>query len=312
MIIFVYGENSYGVSTKVQQLADHFKKKLDQGGYNRDIFNAEEVELGAAREVLLAPPFLATKRFVLTRNFSKWSVEDLAAVIALLPPTTIAVFAEAVVEDEVKKLRPAKLPEDWHEYPFAALAGDDLLTFAADEAARAGLKISIGLLSTLTRRVGNDGWCLANEIKKLAAYANGQSVTLRMLDELVPARDEDKIFELVDALGTGRKREALTILENQLSYGSLPMEIMGMLARQARLILGLSSIRDAGHSNLDDISQLMKLHPFVIRKIMTTLPASRARAEKLLHGLVELDRDIKNGRTNAEIGLVKLVAQAAS
>ena len=69
-------------------------------------------------------------------------------------------------------------------------------------------------------------------------YAGGQPITITMVDELVHASFEGKIFSLIDAVSQRRPTEAIRLLQEERWSGANDHYLMTMLGRQVRILRG--------------------------------------------------------------------------
>lgn len=97
-----------------------------------------------------------------------------------------------------------------------------------------GVQIEDGAANELLTRTGGDYSLFIQEGNKLIAFANGEPVTLKMVQDLVTAPLEDDIFALSNALTRGNKKEALHIYKdmNVTSGSGTGIPLMNMLANQ--------------------------------------------------------------------------------
>ena len=181
---------------------------------------------------------------------------------------------------ECTRLKPAELT-GW----LAKLAGEEGCTMRRDAA------------EELLARCGRDMYTLYNEMKKLTCYAGpGSVVGLDMVRELAAPRVEENIFEVVDAIGGRDCQRALSGIRNLLLQKQQPQQIIGMVARQFRLIFNMRESVDVGLSR-EEIMAELKLHPFVYKKIFqqrNNFPPGQL--VEIMNSLTELDYNIKTGR----------------
>jgi DNA polymerase-3 subunit delta len=310
MVMFIFGEDGYGVDLKLRQLSEHFKGKFDKGGMNIDRFDAAETSVAAARDVIVSPPFLAEKRFVVVRRFSSWS-EDTAfhALVQVIPSSTIAVFVDEIPAKEFAAMKLEKTLLDWFEYPFPALAPGDLSAFAVSEARRCGATLAPAVANLLVARLPADSWSVATEVAKLSAAANGGVITREHVAAHLGERADDHIFDLVDAIAGGSSKTALALLENQLQFGSHPFQLLTMIERQVRLLISARSAYENGMKTPDSIATSLGVHPFVARKLLAAASRPDMRLTSLLARIAELDSQMKTGKIEATVGITMLLAQ---
>ena len=113
--------------------------------------------------------------------------------------------------------------------------------FAGSLFAQAGKKIDSGTLSTFVQRVGGDFSILSSEAQKLIDYSgDATTITRQDIAEVSSETPEEKIFKLVDAIGTKRPADAMRVLDELFDIGDRPdseaPKTLANIARQFRLI----------------------------------------------------------------------------
>ena len=91
--------------------------------------------------------------------------------------------------------------------------------------------------SYFVRNVGTSLERLTKEYDKLEAYVGNGAIKREYIDIACSKSDEMNVFEMVDAIGNKKPEKALNIYNNMLFAKNEPIAIMGMIARQFRLIL---------------------------------------------------------------------------
>jgi len=228
---------------------------------------------------------------------------------------TVLVFVENRTEKELKKT-----DKDLFDFltvkpnlirTINYLEGTKLSNWVRGKFKENGQSISPPVAGLLIDRVGNESWALANEISKLCNYStriaryecahtnavSSRSITSEDVELLVSRKEDDSIFDLVDAVGSQNKAKAFEMLYRLTNSGHDPHYLLVMLVYHFENLLSVS-----------DGSTPKYLHPFVARKA-----ASQARKfskEGLLskfNHLAELDVASKNGLVNLEDALYNFV-----
>ncbi|MBT4856594.1 DNA polymerase III subunit delta [Candidatus Uhrbacteria bacterium] len=322
MLIFVFGENTYSSLHKLAQLREHFVAKHDPSGMNVAEFVVGKVKFGEVMSGIQAPPFLGAKRMVIVRGLcetysTKKDAKEWIEAFARIPESTIVVVWDGV---SVKKMvRHAMVKafvdqEGVHSYPFEALAGGALSSWADQYAKQIGLSIDRRLLGTVVSRVGSDLWQLSGELEKLAAYSGGTALDETAIDLLVRTNSDDQMFALMDALSGGQYKRVLGLLSSQRQFGTSDHQLFAMLSRQIRLLLSVRDLLDSSPGmTKQDVASSLSLHPFVAQKTL-----SQARGftkDQLLHIqtlLYRLDKLIKNGKVDMEFAMDRAVIGMSS
>ena len=146
---------------------------------------------------------------------------------------------------------------------------------------------------------------MAHEIDKLIAFSQGKTITESMVNQIVQASFEGKIFDLIDALSKKDVRTTVTLLQEERFAGSDDFFLISMYSRQIRLLLGARSILDQNpRANKNDIATEIDVHPFVASKLITQ--AKNFSKDILLKAhemLYTFDRDMKRGNIDVDLAV---------
>ncbi len=317
--------------TRAETLTD-FKHKLgpsDTVDLNTTVLNGKGLTLAELQHTCDAIPFLAKKRLVIVnglltrltpRKGSKLSaarkemLDALTDYLPRLPQTTRLVFVE-----------PKDLPA---RHPILKLAQDEergyvkrfdppsdktLPGWIKKRVHRHGGEIEPRAAAQLAAVVGADLRLLDQEIVKLVTYTNEErAISQADVDALVPYAQEAIIFDMVDALGRRDGPTAAQTLHGLLDAGEHPLGLLGMIARQFRLLIQVKELKQKSMT-LQDIAKVLRLHPFPTRKLYNQATHfTAAQLEKVHRHLLDVDVAIKSGEMDAEVALDLLVAGLAA
>ncbi|MBQ9264622.1 MAG: DNA polymerase III subunit delta [Clostridia bacterium] len=275
----------------------------------------------AAAETL---PFLSERRFLEIRDSamlqgdkSKEYDED-AAVKRLdeyldhLPDTVCMVFYVRGKADGRKKLYNI-LKKKAAIVSFETLEDRELSQWIAKSLARQGKKISLATCQRLWFAAGRELTLLDNEIGKLVAYTGDrEEVTEKDVDDICIRSTEYKVFDLTDALLSGRGGEAMDMLSALLREGEDRLGLLPMLGRQCRQ-LKYARAMAAGGVSPDQVASRLGIPPFVARK---TMNMARNFTMEQLNGMCKLCLDteyqVKSGQMMDVGSLEKVMLQILS
>lgn len=323
MLIFVYGDDGFRVAEKVKTMRKAFAEKFDPTGLNTVEFPSEgrsKIDIGEVMNAVRSMPFLGKKRMVVIRGLVEATKKPEAKVwiegFAGAPESTIVMFWEGC-EPKVMEKKPLfealKGGSEVHLYPFPMLGGVALSRWVQARVTERGGTIEPAALAQLALRVGADLWQMDNEIGKLVAYAGGQPITAAMVDELVRASFEGKIFQLVDAVSQRRPAEAIRLLQEERWSGANDHQLLTMLGRQVRILLGARALLDENpRATKDELAGTLDLHPFVAQKALAQARGFSLEHLKAVHNLLfDFDVAMKTGGIDANLAMdlatVKLV-----
>ena len=186
-------------------------------------------------------PFMADRRLVVVRDLPALTGraeadEKLVSWLPSVPETSILLFYCTGKPDGRKKLYNAVKKLNGI-VTFAPLRGAELTRFVTEAFREAGKECDERTAEYLIFTVGDDAGLLRTEIRKLASFAGDRPVIVASdVSSLATPSTECTVFQMVDAVVTGQKSRALTLLRNQLLSGTDRMTILAMLLRQYRLL----------------------------------------------------------------------------
>jgi DNA polymerase III subunit delta len=314
MLIFIYGDDSFRIQEKVGQLKRAFREKFDPTGLNLAEFppGNKKMEMGEVLGAVRALPFLGQKRMVVVRDLidatKKGDMDVWVDGFKKAPESTIVVFWEST---EVKALEKKPMfvalkdAAEVHQYVFPELQGAELSRWVEARVKERGGTIDTSALRALVERVAADLWQMDNEIGKLVAYAGGQPIKSAMVDELVHASFEGKIFSLIDAVSQRRPADAIRLLQEERWSGANDRYLMTMLGRQVRILLGARAfLNENPRATKEELAKALDIHPFVAQKALAQARGFSLEHLKAVHDLLfEFDLAMKTGGIDADLAV---------
>jgi len=174
----------------------------------------------------------------------------------------------------------------------------ELAAFIRAEAERQGLGVGAGVAQILAERVGPQPLLIRQELAKAALLAGeGRKVTREHVAAGGSTTAEDPIWDLTDAIGEGRRPDALAVLARLLRAGAPPPVVLASLATHFRKLLRIAYGGDAPGP------------PFVQRKLGAQARRyTPVRLRACLDAIHETDTALKGaGALRPELALERLV-----
>ena len=129
-------------------------------------------------------------------------------------------------------------PKEEAALGFSRLREGELYQWLTREARQLGKNLTLAAAQRLVEMVGDNLAELSQELEKLALFAGPENtLTPALVTQLASHSRTYNIFALVDALGTPGFHQRLTSLGHLLDLGEHPAKILGMLARQVRILI---------------------------------------------------------------------------
>lgn len=240
------------------QVVDQSFADFDTEVFEGDSITAQRV-LGAAA----APPFGSPKRLVVVKranHIPSAEQEAIAPKLAGLPDSAALVFI--VPTPEMKDNKPkagsnviAKFAKAVGEVgaviKFAALRPEDAAQVVSAKFSAAGKKIDSRAARKLVDRVGSDLSILGTEIRKLIDFCGDkESITVADVEFVTEQAPEERVWNLLDAVGARNLPDALRLLREVLDSGGRiegeAPRLLALLMRQLRFVWQVRSLHEMG------------------------------------------------------------------
>ncbi len=316
MHFLIYGDDIYRSRKKLAALRERFCAARDATGLNERKMRAGEHDVESLAEVLFTSPFLADRKLVVMQGYLQLPKPDQEKVVEMLerkPDSTVAIFYEEEGRGKLsgsplfKALEKEKFTEE-----FKAVEGQEAVGFIAAECAEHDVQIEVRACQALTELIGTDSWSLHNEVEKLCSYALARKkkmITEEMVSEMVSGEREESIFTFLDACVQGRSRDALPLLERLVASGTGELQLLAMLQKQMRTIIGARDLLERGITDKQDVARRLGIHPYPAGKALAV--ARNADSEELkrrFSRLIDLEGAFKtgDGQLKARIGVFAL------
>ncbi len=324
MIIFLFGADSFRSSQKTIEIKNKFLSS-DSSSSGLSVFDFKEnAKTKDIINVFSTANLLAPKRLVIVKNlignapvfdqkemldFLKKKKDELAAGEDL-----VVIFWEKDFPKKSSSLFKffESLGDKIKRQNFEKLNGEKLNAWIVKRIKILDEKcgLSKSALEKLVLFTGGNMFSLDREIQKLVNFSDGKIISEKDVEEIVRAETDINIFNTIDALANGNKKEAMKLLENHLQKGEDPFYIFSMFIYQFRNLLKVADLRENYNSNEYEISKITKMHPFVIRKsFMQTRNFPLQKLKIIYQKLSDLDIQIKTGKINIHLALDKFVAE---
>lgn len=309
LVYCLYGEDEYRREQVLNQLLDALLTEGERD-LNLDQIRPGEAEtqsiIGSARTL----PFLGPRRVVLVRGveeLSRAQQEELLAYLNDPSPTSCLVLAGRSLD--LRTRLAAAIQKKGMVLHFDRMKADSLKEALVAAAKERGARLQPDAISLLIDLVGDDLRQLMYAVEKLALFV-GEGVEIRPQDieAMVGETRVRSIFQLTDTVSGRDLDGALRCLTSLLDAGEEPLAILGMLARQIRLLFQAKALREQGTPVSKMTHDLGRLPPRVVAALAEQ-GASRSwrQLAGALQSISRADMAIKTGRTAAPMVLSGLV-----
>jgi len=310
MIIFLYGQDTYRLRRKLNEIIEHHKK-IHKSGLNLKYLNLNEKGFEDFKDEFQSISMFAEKKLIiLEETFTNQNFKEnfLKNSKKFVNSGDIILFYETTETPRSNSLFKF-LKKYTKSQEFKLLEGENLKNWVKKEIENYKVKIHPTALEKLIDYVGNDLWQMANEIRKLVSYKENKKIEVKDIELLVKPKIEPEIFKTIDALASKNKKQALELIHKHLEKGDNPLYLLSMINFQFRNLL---TIRDLIEKNKSPYTLLKeaKLHPFVIKKSYSQAQKFKIEElKKIYQKIFQVDLAIKTGKVEPETALDIFIAE---
>lgn len=172
------------------------------------------------------------------------------------------------------------------------------------------MKIQREAAQELVRRDNADFGVFLNDLAKLEAYANGETITLDAVKRLVTPLEEENVFALSNALTKGDNGAALEAYQKAKVFGMDEIRMINMLYNQFAFLDQVRFLDARGFSS-QGIAKELATSPKRVEVALYNLYKIRGdKLEKTIEELYELEKDILHGNLDPVYGFTLFLTKA--
>ncbi|OCL25235.1 DNA polymerase III subunit delta [Orenia metallireducens] len=273
-VYLIYGEDRYLIEEFIEGFIDKFASK-ELKDFNLNIIEEDDQLVARLINSVKTLPFMAEKRIVIvyTYDLFKKKIKDVEIIHDLLadfPESTILLFVS--YQKPKKGLRIFKeVKKIGQILKFEALKYKKLDDWIANQINSYGYQIENSAITLLEEAFNNDLQRLDSEINKIITFmGDNKFISTSDIEEII-SKDwliqDNIVFDFVDAIGQKDTSLALRLLSDIMQEGMDAKQILGMIARQIRLMLQSKLLSNEGLT-VKQIAKRLNQHPYPIQKCL--------------------------------------------
>ncbi|WP_019242661.1 MULTISPECIES: DNA polymerase III subunit delta [Bacillus] len=322
-IYLVYGTEAFIIKETIRKLADSALSE-DETEFNMSTFDLEETPIHLALEEAETFPFMGERKLIilhnpmfLTAEKSKEKVDhNIQQVLEYIDnpsPFSIVVFAlQHEKLDERKKIT-KQLKRQAAVVEANKLKENELISWVSQQATSNGVSIEEEAIIHLIDIAGQNMLFLANEIEKMALYAQEEKViTVGIVNQLASKSLEQNAFALLDFIMNKRTAQAIELLQDLLRQKEPPLKLLATMATQVRIMYVSKELARNGYGQ-QKIASHLKIHPY---RVKLALEKARHFHEKelliFLNRIADADYKMKTGQMDPTLLLELVILQSGS
>lgn len=233
MITVLTGKNLYEIQKEASKLIDDF---IDKHGDSIERFDGSEIDNSDALiDAVRSVSFLEPRKMVVVRDFaqSKALLERVELLIESTADTTDLVLIDPKLDKRTAEFKMLKKSTQLKE--FKELEPYLLEKWAVAEAEILGSTLKNNDAKYLVELIGPNQQMLKSEIDKLAI--SSKTITRDLINQLIEATPQSKVFALLDYLFNGEANKAWSIYLDQRAQGEEPHKILSMIVWQLQQLV---------------------------------------------------------------------------
>ena len=313
-LVLLYGTESYMTDGAVSMMK---KAYLGEGAEDMDYAvidtrTGDRFDMSRLEEMISMPPWMSSRRLVVVKQSGvpgKELDDKDAGILKNIPSSAVVVFCEETADSRKKAFKV------FQQYgTVASMSGfeeDELTGWISKRFAKDNIRIGFEAADSMASRCAGNMMELVNEINKLTLYCQGKGyseVTPDIVELCCPPDLSGKIFDIMDACGSGNASIALGTLEKLIANKEPLARIRASIVNHIKAMI---MAKEAG--NADVLAERTGMHVFRAGKLVSQ---ARNFSMKSLISLylaaADSDSDFKHGlideRYSLEIILVKASA----
>jgi DNA polymerase-3 subunit delta len=190
---------------------------------------------------------------------------------------------------------------------FQRLSFEEAVNYAGYFLKKSGKKVKKSDVEYIVKSVGTDLYAIVNEIHKLVSYSDSEEIEMEKMKEVLTINLQQNIFNLVNAIGMKKEKEAYKVLHTLLEKGEVPLIILSMIVRQMRLITKIKSF-EGKFGDKKTIASSLGVPYFAVEELMRQSRLfKKEELERAYKECLKCDIALKSGADSslALEGLVK-------
>jgi len=259
-------------------------------------------DIQAAAETM---PFFDELRVVVVQEFDADTANALEGYIKSVPETTALVFVRPGKPPATNPLYKAIANLD-RVVSFDPLTDTQLNNFLQNRAKKNGIVLDESAANHMIAYLGSDLGALENTLLMLGAYVGfGNRVTAKTVDALVQKPSEAKVFDVMNLLWAGNKKDGmrkLTELVNDPSENAFGLATM--FSRNVRTIINVKQLLLRG-KNEAQIAQTLGMKPYPAQKsVASAKKRSYAQLVAMMDAFINVEWNQRQGLGKAADSLI--------
>ncbi len=314
-LVLLYGTEDYMIDGAVSMLK---KACLGEGAEEMDYSlidtrTGDKFDMSKLEEIISMPPWMSPKRLVVVKQSGvpgrELSDRDME-ILKNIPSSATVVFFEETADSRKKAFK--LFLQNGTVASMSGFEEDELTGWISNRFAKEKLRIGFEAANSMSSRCSGNMMELVNEINKVTLYCQGKGyteVTPDIVELCCPADLSGKIFDIMDACGSGNSNTALGTLDKLIANKEPLARIRVSIINHIKALI---MAKEAGKADI--LVKRTGMNEFRAKKLVSQSGNfTMKRLIDLYLAASDSDSDFKHGlideRYSLEIILVKASAR---
>lgn len=305
-----YGEEDFLKESYRDRLIKAIFPEEDAMNFNRFSDDSKENQIMEAADLL---PFFAEKRLVVAENtgFFAKSTEGLSDYLKNVPETTVILFVEKNVDKRNACYK--AVDKSGLAVEFSLPSQADLETWVLGKLKKEGKSITRPALTEFIDRCGFSMESMDKELEKLICYClDKEGIDENDVDSVCIPQVTANIWKMVDAVADKNPRAAYMGYQKLLLSKEDPLNILNLIERHFRLMLGAAELNARGYVPRQICSEL-GIQEFAVNNYLRQSKAfSRKIIMEMLDKMADVEMRAKTGKLRDFAAVEIIIAEYSS
>jgi DNA polymerase-3 subunit delta len=309
-LYLLYGSDDYMKNLYKKKLKDGLLGGADEMNYS--YFTGEKIDVDNIISMGSTMPFFSDKRIIFIEDSNLFKeANELSEGISTMPDTTYIVFIESAIDKRNKLYK--YVSKNGYVLEMNGLTENELMAFVASECKKFSKQISNMNISYMLSRIGYDMNVIHNECEKLCFYASDVDVIEKHhIDEICIVTLENKIFEMLDCIASGKKDRALILYNNLIALKESPIKILSLVTRHYNILYKMY-LGNKARVDSSTLASSIGIPPFALKKYGYQLQKfNKDDLLKILGNCLDIEQKSKSGGIDPQIGVEMLIVELSN
>lgn len=305
----LYGQERYLIRQYRDKLIHAISSKDDTMNFSS--YEGEAVNQKEIIDLAETLPFFADRRLILIEDSGlfKKNGDDLAEYLPQAPESTYFVFVEDEI-DKRSKLFKAIAKAGGAAIEFGTQTEEVLYRWIGHRLKKEGLAITQNAYQLFISKTGTDMENIDKELEKLICYCmDKDTIEVADVEAITTEQTQNKVFEMVDAIASRQKKNALDLYYDLLALREASMRIMYLITRQFHILLIVKAMSSRGFAN-KDIAAKAGCPEWAVRKYQAQCKAfSMEQLKSAIRLGTEYEEAVKTGQMDDQMAVELFILQ---